>query len=76
MITWRDTRPLISSDVSLYETSASIEKRVVKCYYNVVGTFSENVLKCFGAPSASLHLTLQHFIKHYYDISPNIIKTF
>ena len=49
-------------------------KNVVKCYGNVAVTFFENVLKCFGALSASLHLILlQHFTKHYYDISPNII---
>ena len=33
-------------------------RNVVKCYYNVAVTFFENVLKCFGAFSASLHLTL------------------
>ena len=51
-------------------------KTVVKCYRNVAVTFFENVLKCLGALSASRHLILLHFIKHYYDISPNIITTF
>ena len=48
-------------------------KMLWKCCSNIFF----NVLKCFGAVSASRHLTLlQHFIKHYYDISPMLLERF
>ena len=57
----------------LWKCCAEYLVNVLRIEYTCFG----KMLNCFGTLSASLHLTLlQHFIKHFYDISPNVITMF